>query len=75
MNNSVAPPRIGGMGKSSGPIKATVGMGKGTYWGWLPGFMSVNFLIILIILEIILDSGLRLCNMLHIVLESFALPG
>jgi hypothetical protein len=29
MNNSAAPPRMGGMGKSSGPIKATVGMGAG----------------------------------------------
>ena len=29
MNNSAAPPRMGGMGKSSGPIKATVGMSAG----------------------------------------------
>jgi hypothetical protein len=34
MNNSDAPPRMGGMGKSSGPIKATVGMGavKNSFW-------------------------------------------
>jgi hypothetical protein len=29
MNNSAAPPRMGGMGKSSGPIKATVGIVAG----------------------------------------------